>query len=206
MHKLKMQKNISRSQSKQLFPNDFIELKSQRIRNWSSEITLWMRPSSMIELLNFLNNSYNASISLTVTATKQNQTKPQCHEFTQFQNERCENWKRKKKLRNEHGEFLARVRKSWKEQEILLLLLLWSLLVPRWKSKQPANPKNKASTIPINGMQTAQSASPIVKLDVWVKPDSKSLLEKQKWRSRKKDKNWITRDNESSGKSISLSL
>lgn len=31
--------------------------------------TLWIRPSLMIEKLNFLNNSYNASTSLTVTAS-----------------------------------------------------------------------------------------------------------------------------------------
>jgi hypothetical protein len=30
--------------------------------------TLWIRPSLIIEKLNFLNNSYNASTSLTVTA------------------------------------------------------------------------------------------------------------------------------------------
>ena len=39
------------------------------IPNNQNLFTFWINPSSIIELLNFLNNSYNASTSFTATAS-----------------------------------------------------------------------------------------------------------------------------------------
>lgn len=57
------------------------------------KFTLWIKPSSTIEQLNFLNNSYNASTSLTVTANKSNKnTKKNSKKFkTKILN--TQNWR-----------------------------------------------------------------------------------------------------------------
>lgn len=68
--------------------------------------------------------------------------------------------KEKKKKQNEHGESSARVRMSSKVEECFLFFL------GDWKSKQLANVKTKASTIPMSGMNTEHSVSPNVKLDL----------------------------------------
>lgn len=64
----------------------------------------------------------------------------------------------------EHGESLARRRIS--SNAVWMLLFLFFLL-GRWWLKQLDKLKMKASTTPINGMNTAHSVSPTVKLDLW---------------------------------------
>lgn len=99
--------------------------------------------------LDFINTNCHTEISNLKLAS----TFPQQHK----QKQRKMKCKRKK---SEHGESSARVRMSSKVEECFFLFL------GDWKSKQLVNVKTKASTIPMNGMNTAHSVSLNVKLDL----------------------------------------
>lgn len=123
----------------------------QEIKEEEIWFTLCIRPSSITELLNFLNNSSNASTSLTVTAISPAPTNTQRQKLKTIT---LSSWQIGKE-QNIQRELLAILRRS--------SMVYWSFLGGRWWSKQAVKLNTTACTIPIKGINTAQILSLISK-------------------------------------------
>lgn len=123
----------------------------QEIKEEEIWFTLCIRPSSITELLNFLNNSSNASTSLTVTAISPAPTNTQRQKLIPIT---ISSWQSGKE-QNIQRELLAILRRS--------SMVYWSFLGGRWWSKQAVKLNTTACIIPIKGINTAQILSLISK-------------------------------------------